>query len=468
MKIARTVGWTAALVGAVSLAGAATAGNASAVVGSDTTYVKTAAIHTGVANGDVAVSQSTHRAYVAGYLADTISVIDTTTNTKVASFPTGHQPQGLSVDEARNVLWVAETGANAAVALDATTGEVVRTVPVTAPNRLVYDPASDKVYVTQYHESTNVVVIDAVTGELLAPIPTGPRASAIAVDPAAHRVYVSNTTGPSVSIIDTTAQALLGTVTMPAAPNELAADTSTGTVYVSLTNDMVARVDPTAASIIDSFPAPSPRGISIDSAKGYVAVTSQAHENVSVFNTSGRLLQAVPVTARTWAIDVDLDNSSLFVSALSGPNVYVLPELTKPMIDSVAPPAGVEGTAYSHSVTATGSPTITFSVSDGVLPRGLNVNPDTGLISGAPTAAGSFTFTISATNPAGTDTATYALVVSAASSPNALGPIANTGGKLRETGPLASPILVTFAGLVLATGTLVYATARLRRVMKSK
>ena len=61
------------------------------------------------------------------------------------------------------------------------------------------------------------------------------------------------------------------------------------------------------------------------------------------------------------------------------------------------PPATL-GTAYSQVVTAVGgNAPYTFSVSSGSLPAGLSLDPD-GTISGTPTASGSPTFQIQATD----------------------------------------------------------------------
>lgn len=65
---------------------------------------------------------------------------------------------------------------------------------------------------------------------------------------------------------------------------------------------------------------------------------------------------------------------------------------------SAAPaPTGKVGSTYSHTCTATGTPEVTFAVSSGALPDGL-VLSDAGVISGAPTAVGVFSGTISASN----------------------------------------------------------------------
>jgi len=65
-------------------------------------------------------------------------------------------------------------------------------------------------------------------------------------------------------------------------------------------------------------------------------------------------------------------------------------------------PTPVVGTAYSQGVFATGgTPPFTFTVSSGALPPGLTLNGTVGVISGTPTVAGTFSFTITATDANG-------------------------------------------------------------------
>jgi hypothetical protein len=65
-------------------------------------------------------------------------------------------------------------------------------------------------------------------------------------------------------------------------------------------------------------------------------------------------------------------------------------------------PNGVIGTAYNQTITATGGVApYTFAVTVGALPTGLILDPTSGVISGTPTTAGQFDFTITATDANG-------------------------------------------------------------------
>ena len=72
------------------------------------------------------------------------------------------------------------------------------------------------------------------------------------------------------------------------------------------------------------------------------------------------------------------------------------------------------GSAGSFTVTATGAPAPTFSET-GTLPTGVSFNSTTGVLSGTPTASGSFSITMGATNGVGSDaTQPFTLTVNAA------------------------------------------------------
>ncbi|QGM46654.1 Ig domain-containing protein [Methylocystis heyeri] len=80
-------------------------------------------------------------------------------------------------------------------------------------------------------------------------------------------------------------------------------------------------------------------------------------------------------------------------------------------------PAATHATPYSETITATGGDgAVTYALAAGSsLPGGLTLNPATGVISGTPSAAGNFTFSIVANfsgGAGGTQTTAYTLAVS--------------------------------------------------------
>src|SRR6202046_3407464 len=78
-----------------------------------------------------------------------------------------------------------------------------------------------------------------------------------------------------------------------------------------------------------------------------------------------------------------------------------------------APPGGEVGVAYSDQLTVTGGTSpFTWSVSAGALPPGVSLNASTGLLSGTPTTAGTYSFTVKVTDSPGlSDTKSVSLSI---------------------------------------------------------
>src|SRR5438874_5738737 len=136
-------------------------------------------------------------------------------------------------------------------------------------------------------------------------------------------------------------------------------------------------------------------------------------------NTSTGLISGTPTTAGTYTVSISATNTSGTGSATLTLTIKPPP----PVITSSLTATGQVGVAFSYQITATNNPT---SYNATGLPAGLSVNTTTGVISGTPTTAGTYSVIISATNAWGTGSATLTLTINPAP-PVITSPLTATG-----------------------------------------
>ncbi|HEU5002696.1 MAG TPA: putative Ig domain-containing protein, partial [Actinomycetota bacterium] len=156
------------------------------------------------------------------------------------------------------------------------------------------------------------------------------------------------------------------------------------------------------------------------------------------------VLSGTPTVTGTATFSVSAANSAGTTTA--GPlSITVSNTTVPPTFTADTPPtSATAGTAYSYTFAASGTPAPTFSVASGSLPAGLSLSA-AGVLSGTPSTAGSSTFTVRASNSAGSVTSpNITVTVAAAATPPRF-----TAASPPSSGVVGTPYSYTFT----ASGT---------------
>ncbi|MDO8384721.1 MAG: ice-binding family protein [Microbacterium sp.] len=189
-------------------------------------------------------------------------------------------------------------------------------------------------------------------------------------------------------------------------------------------------------------------------------MADQSITAVTGAEVDGRLL------ARTGAVTLDTNR----VTRPTGCSATGGAVTTSPTITSAGPTAGTAGTPYSYTVTASGTPTPTYTITGGTLPTGLGLDATSGVISGTPTTPGTYTFTVTASNGTSADaSATYTVVIAAptVAAQTVAAEAVAAGEQLAESGSdLTLPIVL--GGALLAAGAAFFFIARGARIARRR
>ncbi|MER8753113.1 putative Ig domain-containing protein [Mesorhizobium sp. M1050] len=236
--------------------------------------------------------------------------------------------------------------------------------------------------------------------------------------------YVFALTGtlPTGLSFDDTTGLLSGTATQTGSfPISVkATDSSTGTgAPFSVTANYTLNVGAptitiTPASLADATAGAAYTPVSLVASGGVgpysITVSSGPLPNGTWLTTAG-VLSGTPTQSGTFPITIQAQDANGQTGTQSYSLQVLVPGLT---VSPASLPGGVAGTDYSQPLSASGGNNpYSFAVTSGTLPAGITLTGDT--LAGTPTVAGSFSFTVTATDSTGGTAATgslaYTLVI---------------------------------------------------------
>jgi YVTN family beta-propeller protein len=388
-----------------------------------TTYQVTATVPAGNTPWQVAVDTLTNKVYVTDLFGRTVSVIDGLTNTLLSTISIGYQPTGIAVDEATDKIYVTVAGDSLVAVIDGASDTVTSTIAVgPAPSAVAVDETTNTIYVVN-QQGDSLSEISGVSGTVISTVyNVGVYPDAVAVDETTHAIFVANSGDNTVSVIHPGLLVVSAIIPVGADPDGVAVDEATHTVYVANGNDLqvangntVSVINAVANTVTSTVPVGfGATSLDLDATTGTVYVVNSQGSTVSVIDgVSHTVTSTIVVGTRTDSIGVAVNamTNTVYVSNANKNTVSVISVSVSPTITTASLPGGTIGAAYSSTVSASGTPALTFSVSAGALPAGVSLDATSGLISGTPTSVGSFTFTIKATNTVGFDSHAYTVSV---------------------------------------------------------
>ena len=298
---------------------------------------------------------------------------------------TGASPQGALVQTGDGNFYGATaadgtSGHGTVFQFNPNTGAVVSVfnfggIAGVSPASLSLD-ASGNIYGTTGTGSINKGEPIGLLAKRLGKTPAGVQADAVHTDAVTGVEAINDTNGSIFELL--------------VAPTITSGTVATGTVNAAFSFAVTATLNPTAFAATGL-----PAGLTIDPATGLISgtptATGTSTVTVTASNAGGTATQTLTIV-------------------IQPPAVVPIPAV--PVINSGTPPGGTVGTVYTYQITASNTPT---SYGASGLPPGLSIASATGLISGTPTAAGSYGVVFLATNAGGSGVASYTLTITGGS-----------------------------------------------------
>jgi YVTN family beta-propeller protein len=160
----------------------------------------------------IAVNSASNRVYVLHSIYEanpSLAVIDGVSNTVQSNIPLAFRPEGLAVDFTTGLVYVGITLLNRVDIFDAS-GTLVSSATMGWPSQLAINPQAHRLYVTRRDENV-LNVLDTTTNNSVASIPLGDFPGGIAVNRATNRIYVGNGFD-SISVIDGVTNTIVATI----------------------------------------------------------------------------------------------------------------------------------------------------------------------------------------------------------------------------------------------------------------
>ena len=324
----------------------------------------------------VAASTSSPRAYVTNFLANSVSIIDTSTNAVVVTVGVGARPVALAVTPDGSLAYVANSNSSNVSVI--ATDSVVATIGVGSfPVAVAITPDGKHAYVANFN-SNNVSVIDTVQNTVVATVVVGSNPAGVAITPDGKHAYVTNQNSSNVSVISTLTNTIETTVpSVTFRPGGIAITPDGAHAYVTDTSSFnVAVIAISTNTVVGGLSAqgePFTVAISPDGKRAYTANLGAG--SVSVIDTgTNAVLSNVPVGSFPRGVAVTADGSFVYVTNQGSDSLSVIDTVSDTVVATLTMTAG----SQPYGIAIAPAPPLPAPPPHPPAPRAYVTNPNSG------------------------------------------------------------------------------------------
>jgi len=215
------------------------------------------------------------------------------------------------------------------------------------------DPSAGVMLVTNQDDGT-VSVININTLTVAATVPVGPNPRRMVIDAATHRAYITNAVNPGTLTVADTQAGVVATIPVGNTPKSLDANFFIGEVYVANNaGASVSVISTTTNTVIATIPVGnSPASPSSNAIIKKLYVVNQGDNTVSsIDEVTHTVLKTIPVGKGPISPAIDAQHAKVYVNNLSDKTVSVIDSTTDTVIKVIPTGQGVSGNGMANFVT---------------------------------------------------------------------------------------------------------------------
>ena len=282
----------------------------------------------GSVNTSLAFDRVTRSLYAANLTGNAVAAIDPVAKKVLASWPCGDSPWTIAVDGVLRQIYAVNVQENAVAVISSVDGTIKKKLPLpeslTDSAFIAVNTRNHRVYVTQGSGVSELLtIIDGLSNVVVKTVRTGRRPVGIAVDEAAGLVYVANINSGTISVLNADSEQIVATWdTNGMTAWALAIDPAAERLYVTIPRNTPADfrglivMDSRSGKILSQVKLGSaPQLVVVNATTGHAFISDADDGTVTAVDGSlGKVIKVFPVGNFAYAMAIDPESGTVYLA----------------------------------------------------------------------------------------------------------------------------------------------------------